>query len=91
MEDDTRLLRFYVGLTPRQREVLQLVSMGMSNREAAARLFVAPSVVAGHLTNIYGEIACVEGLPVAQPNRYVVVRLFGDFFERYPELDNFVG
>ena len=50
--DEKHLLKFYTYLTPRQREVLQLVSAGYSNREAAAQLYIRPSVVAGHLTQI---------------------------------------
>jgi DNA-binding NarL/FixJ family response regulator len=88
MTDYRGLLRFYVRLTPRQRDVLQLVSLGLSNQEIAERLFIAPSVVAGHLTAIYEQMAA-EVMPDAiRPNRYHAVRYFAGFFEQYPELDN---
>ena len=48
-----------------------------------------PSVVAGHLTNIYGELENMEGMQGVRANRYSVIRLFAHFFLRYPELDNF--
>jgi DNA-binding NarL/FixJ family response regulator len=83
------LLQFYVGLTVRQREVLQLVSNGLSNQEIAGRLCIAPSVVAGHLTNIYEQMAVIDEISDKRPNRYHAVRYFSDFFHRYPELDNF--
>jgi DNA-binding CsgD family transcriptional regulator len=89
MIDDRRLLQFYVSLTPRQREVLQLVSMGLSNYEVADRLFIAASVVAGHLTNIYEEMTALNQAADTRPNRYTVICLFNGFFDRYPELDNF--
>lgn len=83
------LLQFYVGLTQRQREVLQLVSKGFSNQEVAERLCIAPSVVAGHLTHIYEQMALIKGIPLARPNRYHAVHYFAGFFQRYPELDDF--
>lgn len=89
MYDERRLLQFYVGLTPRQREVLQLVSEGLSNQEAADRLCIAATVVAGHLTNIYDEMANLIELDGIRPNRYLLIRTFSEFFRRFPELDNF--
>ncbi|AWW43159.1 helix-turn-helix domain-containing protein [Streptomyces cadmiisoli] len=44
------------GLTARETEVARLVSTGLTNREAAARLFVTPASVAFHLGNIYGKL-----------------------------------
>lgn len=89
MTDHRGMLQFYVGLTPRQREVLQLVSEGLSNQEVAERLYIAQSVVAGHLTNIYEQMAVLDTLSDTRPNRYHAVRYFAGFFQRYPELDNF--
>jgi DNA-binding CsgD family transcriptional regulator len=89
MVDDRHLLQFYVRLTSRQREVLQLVSTGLSNQEVANRLFIAASVVAGHLTNIYDEMGVLKQFSDKRPNRYTAIRLFNSFFDRYPELDNF--
>lgn len=62
MVKDHRLKRFYYGLTRRQRDVPQLVSMGLTNAEAADQLYVQPCVIARHLTNIYDELAPLEGI-----------------------------
>jgi DNA-binding CsgD family transcriptional regulator len=49
-EDDT-------GLTPRQREVLGLVTSGASNREIAAQLAISEHTVARHVSNIFDKLA----------------------------------
>ena len=41
------------SISPREQEVLQLASAGLSNREIAARLFISVSTVKTHLENIY--------------------------------------
>lgn len=89
MVDDRRVLQLYVRLTPRQREVLQLVSKGLSNQEAADWLCIAPCVVAGHLTNIYAEMATLQELKGVRPKRYTAISVFQEFFRCHPELDNF--
>ena len=44
-------------LTARQREILQLVASGMTNREIAATLYIAPGTVRKHLENVYATLA----------------------------------
>lgn len=43
-------------LGPREREILRLVASGMTNREIAACLFIAPGTVRKHLDNIYTKL-----------------------------------
>jgi DNA-binding NarL/FixJ family response regulator len=43
-------------LTPREREVLDLIAAGLSNPAIAHRLAVSPSTVGNHVTNIFGKI-----------------------------------
>jgi LuxR family maltose regulon positive regulatory protein len=43
-------------LTPREREVLQLIAAGYSNPEIAAELVIAVTTVKTHVKNIYGKL-----------------------------------
>ena len=44
------------GLTPREVEVLRLISAGLSNARVAAALYVAPGTVKKHLDHIYEKL-----------------------------------
>lgn len=44
------------ALSEREREVLQLIALGMSNREVARRLFVSEATVKTHLAHVYDKL-----------------------------------
>jgi DNA-binding CsgD family transcriptional regulator len=44
------------GLTPREIEVLSAVGRGLTNREVAEALFLAPTTVRRHLENIFAKL-----------------------------------
>lgn len=87
---DDQILRFYLNLTIRQREVACLASRGLTNREIAEELCIASSVVAGHLTNVYAELVDRLMYDVNSrqySKRYALIRLLGGFLVRHPEMD----
>lgn len=43
-------------ITPREREVLQLLSKGLTYREISERMEVSPETVKKHLKNIYRKL-----------------------------------
>jgi DNA-binding NarL/FixJ family response regulator len=43
-------------LTPREREVLRLLALGLSNHEIAGKLFITKRTVQNHVSNIYGKL-----------------------------------
>lgn len=44
-------------LTPRERDVLHLISQGLSNKDIAERLFIALNTVKRHTSSIYGKLS----------------------------------
>jgi DNA-binding NarL/FixJ family response regulator len=44
------------GLTAREVEVLRLLARGLSNKEIAERLVIAPKTVSNHVEHIYSKI-----------------------------------
>ena len=48
------------ALSDREREVLALLTEGLSNRALAARLFVTERTVEAHITSIFGKLGLVD-------------------------------
>jgi len=48
------------GLTEREKEVLGLVSKGLSNKEIAKKLFLSEKTVKNHLNNIFKKIEVTD-------------------------------
>jgi len=53
------------GLTPREGEILRLLSDGLSNEDIAARLYISPHTVKTHAYNIYRKINVTTRLQAA--------------------------
>ena len=45
-----------IPLTPREREVINLLADGLSGREIAERLVIAPGTAAKHIENVVGKL-----------------------------------
>jgi DNA-binding NarL/FixJ family response regulator len=54
-----------IGLTVRERQVVDLISDGMSNKEIAARLHIAIHTVKSHVHNVLEKLALHTRLEVA--------------------------
>ena len=55
----------FAKLTPREKEVLQLIAKGMANDEIARMLFVSKHTVKNHITNIYRKMGSRNRTKVA--------------------------
>jgi DNA-binding CsgD family transcriptional regulator len=53
------------GLTPQERQVASLVRQGLSNRDAAAQLFVSARTVDFHLRNIFAKLGVTSRTELA--------------------------
>jgi DNA-binding NarL/FixJ family response regulator len=49
-------------LTPREREVVALVSLGLKNKTIAERLFISETTVRHHLTSIFSKLSVTSRL-----------------------------
>jgi DNA-binding CsgD family transcriptional regulator len=52
-------------LTPQERQVAALVRQGLSNRDAAAQLFVSPRTVDFHLRNVFSKLGVASRAELA--------------------------
>lgn len=53
-------------LTPRETEVLGLVSQGLKNQEIAARLHISPNTVQNHVGNLYAKLGVDSRVKLAR-------------------------
>jgi DNA-binding CsgD family transcriptional regulator len=54
------------ALTPTERDVVQLVSEGLGNKDIATRLFVSPRTVQTHLTHVYTKLGLSSRVQLVQ-------------------------
>ena len=59
-------------LTPREREVLELMAQGLSNRGICEKLFISPKTVETHVNSIFGKL---DLLPTQDEHRRVLAVL----------------
>lgn len=67
-EEDINLISNKFGISNRQREIVQLLLHGKSNREIANTLFIAPHTVKNHLYSLYQKLGV--------KSRYELVNFF---------------
>lgn len=53
-------------LTPREREVLQLIAEGVTSRQMASRLNVSPSTIESHVASLYSKLGIRSRVEAAQ-------------------------
>ena len=53
------------ALTPREREVAQLITTGLTNRQIGVRLFIAERTVDTHVSRILAKLGCGSRAQVA--------------------------
>jgi len=53
------------ALTPREREVVALLTEGLSNAELAARLFISPKTAAVHVSNVLAKLGVASRVEAA--------------------------
>lgn len=65
------------ALTPREREVFDLIILGLSNQDIAAKLHISVHTVKNHSTKIY------EKLGVSDRTQVMAKMYFGDFYAKH--------
>jgi DNA-binding NarL/FixJ family response regulator len=65
LESDESVVERAIQLTPREKEVVDLISEGLSNKEIATRLHIATHTVKSHVHNILEKLALRSRLQIA--------------------------
>lgn len=64
------------ALTPREREIIQLIGEGLKNQQIADRLFISEKTVRHHLSSIFGKLGVTDRLElVIYAYRYDLIQL----------------
>lgn len=58
MSKEEKSIKAELHLTNREKEILQLLVEGLSNKEIADRLFVSERTIVGHKTNLLAKTNC---------------------------------
>jgi DNA-binding NarL/FixJ family response regulator len=58
--EDGRARSYPGGLRPREREIMELIAEGLSNRQIAARLVISDKTVKNHICSIYQRLGVQE-------------------------------
>ena len=56
----------WASVTPTEREVVQLVSDGLANKDIAVKLFISPRTVQTHRSHIYRKLGVTSRVQLAQ-------------------------
>jgi DNA-directed RNA polymerase specialized sigma24 family protein len=81
------VLRFYNGLTKRQKDVALLAAHGLTNQEIADYLCIEPKVVAEHLTTIFARFQqAIQYQPDRHGTRYRLIHWLTRLLEKHPHL-----
>ena len=54
------------ALSTRERQVVRLLAMGVSTREAAANLTISPKTIETHRVRIYGKLGCKSAIELTR-------------------------
>ena len=72
--EEAQLHRLAGQLTPREKEILQLMAQGLDNRAIAEKLFISFTTVRGHVQNILEKLEAHSKLEaVARANQYGLI------------------
>jgi len=73
---DDSIVKTEIKLTHREKEILQLLSEGLSNKQIADLLFVSERTIIGHKSNLFTKTGCkstISLLSYAIKNKLVII------------------